>query len=85
MPILLAYQASPTSGTAGAAKYTSKAGVKPSTGQFVSTVATGTAPMMVSSKTVVTNFNADQLDGYDAASFVLATDYAALEIALAAI
>ena len=85
VPILLAYQASPTSGTAGAAKYTSKAGVKPSTGQFVSTVATGTAPMMVSSKTVVTNFNADQLDGYDASSFVLATDYAALETALAAI
>nr|DAF65709.1 MAG TPA: hypothetical protein [Bacteriophage sp.] len=85
VPILLAYQASPTSGTAGAAKYTSKAGVKPSTGQFVSTVATGTAPMTVSSKTVVTNFNADQLDGYDAASFVLATDYAALETALAAI
>lgn len=85
VPILLAYQASPTSGTAGAAKYTSKAGVKPSTGQFVSTVATGTAPMTVSSSTVVTNFNADKLDGYDAASFVLATDYAALETALAAI
>ena len=41
--------------------------------------------MTVSSSTVVTNFNADKLDGYDATSFVLATDYAALATALAAI
>ena len=34
--------------------------------QFVSTVATGTAPLSVSSQTVVTNLNADLLDGYSA-------------------
>lgn len=34
-------------------------------GQFVSTVSTGTAPMQVSSATVVTNLNADLLDGKD--------------------
>ena len=34
--------------------------------QFVSTVATGTAPLAVSSTTVVTNLNADLLDGYSA-------------------
>ncbi len=34
--------------------------------QFVSTVATGTAPFAVSSDTVVTNLNADKLDGYSA-------------------
>ena len=34
--------------------------------QLVSTVATGTAPLAVSSQTVVTNLNADLLDGYTA-------------------
>lgn len=34
-------------------------------GQIISTVATGTAPFSVSSSTVVTNLNADLLDGYD--------------------
>ena len=34
--------------------------------QFVSTVATGTAPFAVTSDTVVTNLNADKLDGYSA-------------------
>lgn len=33
------------------------------TGQFISTVATGTAPLSVSSTTVVTNLNADMVDG----------------------
>lgn len=36
-------------------------------GQYVSTVATGTAPLSVSSTTVVTNLNADLLDGYNTA------------------
>ena len=36
--------------------------------QFVSTVATGTAPFAVTSDTVVTNLNADKLDGYSALS-----------------
>jgi uncharacterized protein YdeI (BOF family) len=36
------------------------------TNQFISTVATGTAPLQVSSTTVVTNLNADKHDGYDA-------------------
>ena len=34
--------------------------------QLKSTVATGTAPMTVSSTTKVTNLNADLLDGYSA-------------------
>jgi hypothetical protein len=34
-------------------------------GQFVSTITTGTAPLQVSSSTVVTNLNADLLDGKD--------------------
>ena len=36
--------------------------------QFTSNVATGTAPMVVSSTTKVANLNADLLDGYDSAS-----------------
>jgi len=36
--------------------------------RFVSNVATGTAPFTVSSTTVVTNLNADLLDGYSTAS-----------------
>lgn len=36
-------------------------------GQYVSTVATGTAPLSVASTTVVTNLNADLLDGYNTA------------------
>jgi hypothetical protein len=36
------------------------------TNQFISTVATGTAPLSVSSTTVVSNLNADKHDGYDA-------------------
>ena len=38
------------------------------TGQLISTVATGTAPLAVSSTTVVTNLNADLLDGYNTAT-----------------
>ena len=34
--------------------------------QFVSTIATGTAPMTVTSTTKVTNLNVDEVDGYDA-------------------
>jgi hypothetical protein len=34
-------------------------------GQFISTISSGTAPMQVSSTTVVTNLNADLLDGGD--------------------
>lgn len=37
--------------------------------QLQSTIATGTAPLTVNSTTVVTNLNADKLDGYDASSF----------------
>lgn len=33
--------------------------------RFISTVASGTAPLSVASSTVVTNFNADYLDGYN--------------------
>lgn len=38
---------------------------------FQSDVATGTAPLTVTSTTVVTNLNADLLDGYHAAAFQL--------------
>ena len=37
--------------------------------KLISTVATGTAPLTVSSTTVVTNLNADLLDGYNSSSF----------------
>lgn len=40
--------------------------------QLVSTVANGTAPLEVTSGTLVTNLNADKLDGHDASDFVLA-------------
>lgn len=40
--------------------------------QLVSTVADGTAPLEVTSSTLVTNLNADKLDGYTASDFVLA-------------
>lgn len=40
--------------------------------RFISDIATGTAPLGVTSTTVVTNLNADQLDGKHAASFMLA-------------
>jgi hypothetical protein len=38
------------------------------TPQFISNVSTGTAPMVVSSTTLVANLNADLLDGYNSAS-----------------
>ena len=38
------------------------------TGQLISTVATGTAPLVVSSTTLVSNLNADLLDGYNSSS-----------------
>jgi hypothetical protein len=40
-------------------------------GQLVSTVATGTAPLGVTSTTAVTNLNADMVDGLHAASFAV--------------
>jgi hypothetical protein len=41
-------------------------------GQFVSTLAAGTAPLVVSSDTVVANLNASKLEGHPAADFMLA-------------
>ena len=38
--------------------------------QLISTIATGTSPLKVTSTTVVTNLNSDLLDGYHANSFV---------------
>lgn len=43
-------------------------------GQFVSSLATGTAPLNVASTTLNTNLNADLLDGYHSSSFVLNND-----------
>lgn len=42
-------------------------------GQLISTIASGTAPMAVTSNTLVSNFNADRLDGQDASAFSLST------------
>jgi len=51
------------------------------TGQLISTVATGTAPFSVASTTLVTNLNADRLDGQHASAFSLTShghDHSAL-------
>ncbi len=45
-------------------------------GQFISTQATGTAPLVVSSTTVVANLNADLLDGYNTATAATANTVA---------
>ena len=42
-------------------------------GQITSTVATGTAPLVIASTTKVSNLNADQLDGYEASDFATIT------------
>lgn len=42
--------------------------------QLTSTVATGTAPLVVTSTTAVTNLNADMLDGKHASAFALTSD-----------
>jgi hypothetical protein len=39
-------------------------------GQFKSEISTGTAPLVIASTTLVTNLNADQVDGIHGASFV---------------
>ncbi|MGI5841410.1 MAG: beta strand repeat-containing protein [Patescibacteria group bacterium] len=44
--------------------------------QLISTVANGTAPLAVSSTTVVSNLNADRLDGYHGSSSNTASTYA---------
>jgi parallel beta-helix repeat protein len=41
--------------------------------QLISTIATGTSPLTVASTTLVTNLNADMVDGFHAASFALAS------------
>ena len=46
---------------------------------FRSTVETGTAPMVVASSTLVTNLNADRLDGYHASDFASASDVTTLQ------
>ena len=57
-------------GTLGVVGTTTLADVNATTGTFsdqiTSTVTTGTAPLVVASTTVVSNLNADKLDGYDA-------------------
>jgi hypothetical protein len=49
------------------------AGAKTFSSQIASTVATGTAPLSVSSTTKVANLNADLLDGFDSSAFGDAT------------
>lgn len=46
---------------------------------FRSTVETGTAPMVVASSTLVTNLNADRLDGKHASDFATASDMTTLQ------
>ena len=46
---------------------------------FRSTVETGTAPLVVASSTLVTNLNADKLDGYHASDFASASDMTTLQ------
>jgi len=46
------------------------------TGQLISTVSTGTAPLSVASTTKVTNLNADTVDGYDTATAATANTVA---------
>lgn len=46
---------------------------------FRSTVETGTAPLVVASSTLVTNLNADRLDGYHASDFAMAADVTTLQ------
>jgi hypothetical protein len=41
-------------------------------GQFISSLASGTAPLVIASTTMVANLNADLLDGYQASAFALA-------------
>jgi hypothetical protein len=43
--------------------------------QLISNIATGTAPLTVASSTLVTNLNADLLDGHDASYFATAGGY----------
>lgn len=49
-----------------------------SNGQITSTVKTGTAPFAVASTTLVSNLNADLLDGYDSTHFATAGDLTGL-------
>lgn len=53
--------------------------------KLVSKVATGTAPLAVSSTTMVPNLNADQVDGVDAAALALDADLQDAEALLAAL
>jgi hypothetical protein len=46
--------------------------------QFISTVASGTAPFVVTSTTVVTNLNADLLDGQDGSHYLDWTNFTSL-------
>ena len=53
--------------------------------QLVSNAATGTSPLQVSSTTLVSNLNADQVDGLEAAAFALETDLQTVEALLMAL
>lgn len=55
-------------------------GVKTFSSQIVSTVATGTAPLSVQSTTLVSNLNADKLDGQDGSYYLPANKQAVSNI-----
>lgn len=56
-----------------------------SDGQLVSNVITGTAPLAVSSTTMVPNLNADQVDGMEGSDFALDGDLTTVETMLVAL
>lgn len=55
--------------------YMDAAGVLHTAGQIASSVATGTAPMTVASTTMVTNLNAELLEGHHASEFLAAGEH----------
>lgn len=61
--------------TAAPLRITSSAGTlllsSGTNGQLISALTTGTAPLSIASTTVVSNLNADKVDGYDASAFSL--------------
>lgn len=63
---------------------TSFAGDVQTDGQLISTVASGTPPLAVTSTDLVDNLNADQLDGLEATAFALDADLTAMIAALQA-
>jgi|GEM_PF-5674987 hypothetical protein len=67
--------------TAPGAKLDVSGGSIRTSNQLISTVAAGTAPLAVTSNTVVTNLNADLLDGIDTSKIIYGSNVAGINIA----